>query len=339
MTDIVEILSKLDKKTRDRVQAAVEIEIERLETPSAILNKALGGGIGYGRQTLIWGSKSAGKTSFVLEAIAKAQQQGKSCAFIDAEGSFDKTWAQRLGVDINKLIVSQVKTIADMVEVVVGLMTFGIDVAAVDSISALLPSSYFEKDDKKKDHELKNLDNTKQIGSEARDLANAVKMLNYSNKNTALILISQVRNKITTYGAMHQATGGHAVMFFSTTSIKLWSSAREADQISGDIYVGDKIFKEAVGREVKWVVEFNKIGPPSRGGQYDFYYAGDRVGVDSVGESVDEAERIGIIVKTGSWFKLFGETIQGRTKVVDWLKANPEYYDKLVQEIKEFGNV
>lgn len=334
MTEIEEILGKLNKKTRDRVQAAIEIEIERLETPSVSMNGALGGGLGYGRQSLIWGPKSAGKTSLVLQTIARAQAEGKSCSFIDAEGSFEPAWAARLGVDTKKLIVSQVKTTNDMVEVVTELMSHGIDVTAVDSISALLPSSYFEKDG----NELKNLDSTKQIGSEARDLANAVKMMNYANKNTALILISQLRNKITTYGAMHQPTGGHAVMFFSTTSVKLWASAREADQITGDIYVGDKIFKEAVGREVKWTIEFNKIGPPTRSGAYDFYYAGDHVGVDGIGEAVDEAEHLGLIVKGGAWYKVFDESFQGRAKIINWFRENPESFDKLLVMIKEFTN-
>jgi recombination protein RecA len=335
MADIAQILSKLDKKTRDRVQAAIEIEVTKAETPSVSLNKALAGGIGYGRQTLIWGTKSAGKTALCLGIIAKAQEDGKTCAFVDAEGSFDPNWASRLGVNVDELIVSQVKTTADMVEVVTDLMSAGIDVVVVDSISGLLPSSFFEK----KTGELSNLDDTKQIGGEARDLANAVKMLNYVNKKTALILISQLRNKITTYGAMHQHQGGHAVMFFSTTSIKLWASAREADQIEGEVSLGNKIYKTPIGRTVTWTVEFNKIGPPSQSGNYDFYYGGDSVGIDTVGEAVDEAERLGIIVKSGAWYKVFDETFQGKAKTVQWFKDNPEALDKLIAMMNEPSNV
>lgn len=335
MAEIAEILSRLDKKTRDRVQAATELEVQKIPTPSISLNKALAGGIGLGRQTLIWGAKSAGKTALCLGIIAEAQKQGLSCAFIDAEGSFDKNWAMKLGVNVEQLIVSQVKTTADMVDVVTKLMELDIDVVVVDSITSLLPSSFFEKDSS----ELKNLDGTKQIGAEARDLANAVKMLNYANKKTALILISQVRNKITTYGAMHQPTGGHAVMFFSTTSVKLWASAKDADQLKGDVYVGDKIFSESIGRTVTWNVEFNKIGPPGRSGMYDFYYGGNLHGIDNLSEAIDEAERLGLIVKAGAWYKVFDEKFQGKANTVKWFRENQEYYDKLVKMIEELENV
>lgn len=331
--EIEEILAKLDPKTRARVQAATAVQVEKQRTPSVGLNQALKGGIGYGRQTLLWGAKSAGKTSMLLQIIAQAQRDGKTAALVDAEHSFDASWAKRLGVNIKQLIHSPVKTTNDMVEVGVELLKYKVDVFGVDSISTLLPSSYFEKDG----NELKNLDNTKQIGSEARDLANAVKMLNYANEKTAVILISQVRNKITTYGAMQQATGGHAVDFFSSTVIKLWSSYREADQITGDVFVGDKIFKRPVGRKVNWTIEKNKLGPPNQMGEYDFYYDGDFVGVDTLGETVDVAEKLGLISKGGAWYSLFEQKLQGRIKVIEWLRENPEYGEKLREMVNEFG--
>ena len=236
-----EILAKLSPKVLARAKMASEVQLMKQPTPSTGLNNALRGGIGYGRQTLIWGSKSAGKSTFCLGTLGIAQRAGKRAAFIDSEQSFDPDWAERLGVDTKKLVYTDVKTIEDMVGAGVEFMKAGIDIVTVDSISALLSSAYFEKD--KKGDELKELSGTKQIGSEARELANGVKMLNYANKQTALILISQVRNKITTYGAMHQATGGHAVDFFSYTVLKICSSARADDQIKVEIHNGYIILK------------------------------------------------------------------------------------------------
>ena len=175
-----EILSKLDPKTRQRVQLATEVDAKKQQTPSAGLNLALKGGLGFGRQVLIWGNKSAGKSSFCLQMIAQAQKEGKTCAWIDSEASYSADWATQLGVDSASLIYSPAKTINDMVDVAVQLMEAGVDIIVVDSISALLPAIYFEKDGE----ELKHLQDTKQIGAEAKDMTHAVKMLNYANKNT-----------------------------------------------------------------------------------------------------------------------------------------------------------
>lgn len=326
-----EILAKLSPKLRNRARMASEVILEKQPTPSVGLNSALRGGIGYGRQSLVWGSKSAGKSTFCLGTIALAQQSGKKAAFIDAEQSFDPAWAERLGVNPSKLLYSDVKTIEDVVGVGIEFMQADVDIIVVDSISALLSSAYFEKD--KKTEELKDLSGTKQIGSEARELANGVKMWNYANKNTALVLISQIRNKITTYGAMHQATGGHAVDFFSSTVVKLSSSAREADQIEGEIFNGDRIIKQPIGRPVNWSIDKNKLGPPNRYGSYDLYYDGDFIGIDNVGEAVDIGEKLGIVKKAGAWMSLYDEKVQGRIKMVNLLRENPDMLEKLKEEI------
>jgi recombination protein RecA len=329
-----EILAKLSPKTRNKARMASEVVLEKQPTASIGLNHALGGGIGYGRQTLIWGTKSAGKSTFTLQMIAEAQRAGKKASFIDAEQSFDPAWATRLGVDTRKLIYSDVKTIEDVVGTGIEFMQAGVDVVAVDSISALLSSAYFEKD--KKSEELKDLSGTKQIGSEARELANGVKMWNYANKNTALILISQIRNKITTYGAMQTATGGHAVDFFSSTVIKLSSTAKEADQIEGELFNGDRIIKQPIGRPVNWSIDKNKLGPPNRYGSYDLYYDGDFVGIDNIGESFDIGEKLGIIIKKGtSWYTIYDTQFQGRPKAIAHLRENPEVLEQLRGEIAE----
>jgi recombination protein RecA len=216
-----------------------------------------------------------------------------------------------------------------MVDVATKLMEAEVDIIVVDSISALLPAIYFEKDG----NELKDLQDTKQIGAEAKDMTHAVKMLNYANKNTLLVLISQQRNQFGSMHASHIPTGGMAVKFFSSTVIKLWSSEAEANAIKDGVKVGDKIIEQRVGRPVNWIIDYNKLGPPNLSGQYDFYYQGESLGVDQVGESLDVAEMCGIVEKGGAWYTVNGERFQGRAKAVAYLKENPKVVDKLVKDI------
>ena len=324
-----DILAKLDPKTRNRVQSAVDVQVHKQPTPSIGLNMALKGGLAFGRQILVWGNKSAGKSSFCLQMIGMAQKEGKTCAWIDAEHSYDPAWAETLGVDSEKLIYSPAKTVNDMVDVATKLMEAEVDIIVVDSISALLPAIYFEKDG----NELKDLQDTKQIGAEAKDMTHAVKMLNYANKNTLLVLISQQRNQFGSMHASHIPTGGMAVKFFSSTVIKLWSSEAEANAIKAGIKVGDKIIEQKVGRPVNWIIDYNKVGPPNLSGQYDFYYQGETIGVDSVGETLDVAEMCGVVEKGGAWYTVAGERLQGRAKAVQYLRDNPEVVETLVGEI------
>jgi recombination protein RecA len=208
-------------------------------------------------------------------------------------------------------------------------MDAGVDIIVVDSISALLPAIYFEKDG----NEMKDLQDTKQIGAEAKDMTHAVKMLNYANKNTLLVLISQQRNQFGSMHASHIPTGGMAVKFFSSTVIKLWSSEAEANAIKAGVKVGDKIIEQRVGRPVNWIIDYNKLGPPNLSGQYDFYYQGETLGVDAVGETLDVAEMVGAVEKGGAWYTVNGERIQGRAKAVQYLRDNKDVVEELVKSI------
>jgi len=324
-----DVLARLDPKTRARVQSAVDVSVIKQPTPSIGLNLALKGGLAYGRQILVWGNKSSGKSSFCLQMIALAQKEGKTCAWIDAEHSYDPSWAKSLGVDSEKLIYSQAKTVNNMVDVATKLMEADVDMIVVDSISALLPAIYFEKDG----DELKDLQDTKQIGAEAKDMTHAVKMLNYANKNTLLVLISQQRNQFGSMHASHIPTGGMAVKFFSSTVIKLWSSEAEANAIKAGVKVGDKIIEQRVGRPVNWIIDYNKLGPPNLSGQYDFYFQGENLGVDLVGETLDVAEMCGIVEKGGAWYTVNKERFQGRAKAVQYLRDNPDVVISLREEI------
>jgi len=329
MSDLEEVLANLNPKLRKKVSLGSEMEKTRFaKTPSFGLNLALNGGLPYGRQILVYGNKSSGKSSFCLQMIADAQKEGKVCAWIDAEMTFSPEWAELLGVDIEKLIVSTARTVNDMVDVGTDLMKAGVDLIVVDSISALLPAIYFEKDS----NELKQLENTKQMGAEARDMSNAVKMLNYANNQdgaTLLVFISQVRNNLGSMYVSQIPTGGKAVMFYSSTIIKLFSSESDNQAIKGKIYSGDKIIEEKIGRKVRWDVQFSKTSPAFQTGEYDFYFRGQDVGIDQIADLVGTAELRGFVERAGAWYTVNEERFQGREKLIAGVREDLDLQDFL----------
>ena len=328
---IEEALAQLDPKIRKNLANGVGISIEKQPTPSFGLNKALDGGLPYGRQVLIWGSKSSAKSSMCLQMIGMAQKEGKLCAWIDAEMSYSEDWAIKLGVDPEKLIYSQARTINEMVDVGVALMEAGVDLIVVDSITSLLPAIYFEKGTE----DLKQLENTKQIGAESRDFSNAWKMINYANnkvKPTLFVLISQSRNNINAMYTSQQPSGGQATKFYSSTVVKLFSSESDNQALKGKIPVGDKLIEEKVGRKIRWELQFSKTSAGFQSGEYDFYFRGENVGVDQIADLVDTAELAGIVERTGAWYILpDGNKVQGRDGFINKVKEDPE----LLESIKE----
>jgi recombination protein RecA len=327
---VEEVLAQLNPKLRKSILVGDEVpKTEYAQTPSFGLNRALNGGLPYGRQVLIWGSKSSAKSSLCLQMIGLAQKEGKVCAWIDAEMSYDKEWAEKLGVDTSKLIVSQARTINEMVDVGVNLIEAGVDLVVVDSITSLLPAIYFEKDSS----ELKQLENTKQIGAESRDFSNAWKMINYANnkvKPTLFVLISQSRNNINAMYTSQQPTGGQATKFYSSTVIKLFSSESDNQAIKGKIHVGDKLIEEKIGRKVRWELQFSKTSPAFQSGEYDFYFRGDSVGIDTVGDLVDTAELAGLVSRTGAWYQLEdGTKVQGREGLINRVREDLDLQQSL----------
>jgi len=334
---VEEVLAQLDPRIRKNLATGEGIRVEYQPTPSHGLNRALNGGLPYGRQVLIWGSKSSAKSSLCLQTIALAQQEGKVCAWIDAEMSYSEDWAKSLGVDTSKLIYSSSRTINDMVDVATNLMNAGVDLIVVDSITSLLPAIYFEKDS----DELKQLENTKQIGAESRDFSNAWKMLNYANnkvKPTLLVLISQSRNNINAMYTSQQPSGGQATKFYSSTVIKLFSSESDNQAIKGKISIGDKLIEEKIGRKVRWELQFSKTSPGFQSGEYDFYFRGGQVGIDTVADLVDTAELMGIVSRTGAWYILpDGSKVQGRDGFINKVKEDKELFEEIVGKVTSLG--
>lgn len=333
MTTVEEALAQLDPKIRKRIGTGEGIKIEIQPTPSAGLNRALGGGFPYGRQVLLWGSKSSAKSSLCLQMIGMAQKEGKLCAWIDAEMSYDEEWAKKLGVDTSQLIYSEARSINEMVDVGVALLNAGVDLIVIDSISSLLPAVYFEKDSQ----ELKPLDQTKQIGAESKDLKHAWLMLNYANnreKPALIVAISQSRNNIQQTYTQAAPTGGLTTQFMSSTIVKLFSSSSDSQAIKAKIKVGDKLIEQKVGRKVRWEVLNSKTSAPGDSAEYDFYYRGDLIGIDTVGDLVDTAEMLGFVTRTGAWYQLEdGTKLQGRDAFVDRVKEDKTLYESLYAKV------
>jgi recombination protein RecA len=333
LTTIEEALAQLDPKIRKRLSTGEGISTEMQPTPSAGLNRALGGGFPYGRQVLLWGSKSSAKSSLCLQMIGMAQKEGKLCAWVDAEMSYDEEWAKKLGVDTSQLIYSEARSINDMVDVGVALLQAGVDLIVIDSISSLLPAVYFEKDS----DELKSLDQTKQIGAMSKDLSHAWLMLNYANnreKPALIIAISQSRNNIQATYTQAAPTGGLTTQFMSSTIVKLFSSSSDSQAIKAKIKSGDKIIEQKIGRKVRWEVLNSKTSAPGDSAEYDFYYRGDLIGIDTVADLVDTAEMLGFVSRTGAWYQLEdGTKLQGRDAFINKVKEDSDLYDSLVEKV------
>lgn len=324
-------LARLDPKTRARLVAAEELATKKLETPSLGLNLALGGGLGYGRTSMIWGNKSAGKSSVCLQMIGKEHALGDpGVAWVDGESSFDRDWAERFGVDMNRINVTRSKTISKATRDVISFLEAGYKIIVVDSISVLLPSMYFDKQD-----QLKDVEDLKQLGQESLQLKYMVNQINAMNEDAVVILISQYRMNLSGMYPMPQPTGGNAVKFNCSTVLKFWASEAKDKQIKGDVQHGDRAYEEDIGRPVNWLVDFNKLGPMNQVGTYDFYYQGDAVGIDSYGEVVDYAERYGVIKKGGAWYSYEDNKWQGRHGVIKALHEDSALYERIVKELGE----
>ena len=323
-------LATLDPKTAARVKTAENTEITRLPLASYGMNEACGGGIGKGHFTLIYGNQSAGKTIVVLESIAMWQKMGLICAYVDTEGVFDKEWAKRLGVDTENLILIQARASGEIERRLRPLMAAKIDVVAIDSISEIMPDAFIDS----KTGELNDQENRKQMGAHAKAITALVHGLGYMNdqndRSTAIILTSQTTTEIGQTYVKQIPHGGKKVLFAASQIIKITSSNTEAKQKKGKMRVGTKVFETLIGRTVDVVVEKNKLGKQWTTCSYDIYYAGDDVGIDRVGEVVDEAVRFEVIKKGGAWFTYAEQQFQGRDNLVKFFKGEPEQLDNAI---------
>ena len=293
---------------------AVE-NIQVISTGSIGLDAALGiGGFPRGRVIEIYGPESSGKTTLAIHAIAEAQKNGGIAAIIDAEHAFDRFYAQKLGVDVENLLISQPDNGEQALEIADHLIRSGaIDIIVIDSVAALTPKAEIEGE----------MGDSK-MGLQARLMSQALRKLtaNINKTNTTCIFINQLREKIgVMFGNPETTTGGNALKFYASVRLDI----RKTTQIKD----GDDI----IGSRTKVKVVKNKLAPPFRKAEFDILYG---EGISKVGEIVDLGVDFNIIKKSGSWFS-YGDTklAQGRDATKQVLLDNPDLYDELEEKVRE----
>ncbi|ATA77119.1 DNA strand exchange and recombination protein with protease and nuclease activity [Capnocytophaga canimorsus] len=314
-------LEKLDKAygkgtVMQLGDAAVE-EIETISTGSIGLDVALGvGGYPKGRVIEIFGPESSGKTTLTLHAIAEAQKSGGIAAFIDAEHAFDRFYAQKLGVDIDNLIVSQPDNGEQALEIADSLIrSNAVDLIVIDSVAALTPKSEIEGD----------MGDSK-MGVHARLMSQALRKItgSISKAHCTVIFINQLRDKIgVMFGNPETTTGGNALKFYASVRLDI-------RKVGSPLKDGDG---NAVGNKTKVKVVKNKVAPPFKSAEFDIMFG---EGISKVGEVIDVGVDYNIIGKSGSWFNYNGTKLaQGRDAVKALLKDNPELMEELETQIRE----
>lgn len=332
MASIEEVLASLDKETRKQFRMASEIKREFISTPSTGLNMLLGGGFSKGHQTTLWGNESAGKSTFLLELIGNHQKANPdfSAAYVDTEKTLDPVWAEKLGCDPSKLIVSNKSNISEVTDLVLKWINADIDLVVVDSISNLMPKSFFEKDGTMKDFE-----KTGQIGQQAKELGQMCRMLQGANFGTAIVFISQVRMDLSGFIPSEKASGGKEVGHLDSLRVKLTSSKAEKNALKEEVQRGDILTEEIVGRKVRWQISKNKVNGRYGIGEYDLITQGEDVGLSSGAELRDYGVQYGIIEKVGlSRYVINGESINGKDKAAAFIRHNPEIAEFLRDEIQ-----
>ena len=290
-------------------------EQEYISTGSIGLDVALGiGGLPKGRVVEIYGPESSGKTTLAIHVIAEAQKKGGMCAFIDAEHAFDSAYAQKLGVDIDNLLISQPDYGEQALEIADRLILSGaLDVVVIDSVAALVPKG-----------ELEGEMGDSKMGLQARLMSQALRKLTatISKTNSCCIFINQLREKIgVMFGNPETTTGGNALKFYASVRLDIRRTAQLKD--------GD----EVIGNHIKVKVVKNKVAPPFRQAEFDIIYG---EGISKQGEIIDMGVELGIIQKSGSWFSYNNDKLgQGRESVKQLMSDNPELAAEIEAKIRE----
>ncbi|MCG7535134.1 recombinase RecA [Pseudoalteromonas sp. OOF1S-7] len=291
------------------------LDIEAVSTGSLGLDIALGiGGLPTGRIVEIYGPESSGKTTLTLQAIAEAQKQGKTCAFVDAEHALDPVYAEKLGVNVNDLLVSQPDTGEQALEICDMLVRSGaVDVVVVDSVAALTPKAEIEGE----------MGDT-HVGLQARLMSQALRKLtaNIKRSNTLCIFINQIRMKIgVMFGNPETTTGGNALKFYASVRLDI--------RRIGSVKEGD----EVIGNETRVKVVKNKVAPPFKQAEFIIMYG---EGTSKQGELIDLGVKHKLVDKAGAWFSYNGNKIgQGKANSIKFLKENTAIADEIEGKLRE----
>ncbi|MDT0647184.1 recombinase RecA [Zunongwangia sp. F260] len=313
-------LDKMDKTygkgTVMKMSDQAIVDVDAIPTGSLGLDLALGvGGYPRGRVVEIYGPESSGKTTLTLHAIAEAQKAGGIAAFIDAEHAFDRFYAEKLGVDIENLIISQPDNGEQALEITDNLIRSGaIDIIVIDSVAALTPKSEIEGE----------MGDSK-MGLHARLMSQALRKLtaSISKTNCTVMFINQLREKIgVMFGNPETTTGGNALKFYASVRLDIRRSTQIKDSNSN-----------VMGNKTRVKVVKNKVAPPFKTAEFDIMYG---EGVSKIGEIIDIGVDYEIIKKSGSWFSYEDTKLgQGRDAVKTILKDNPDLMDELETKIKQ----
>ena len=313
-------LDKLDKTYgKGSVMRLGEQEVEKIESISSGsigIDVALGiGGYPKGRVVEIYGPESSGKTTLTLHAIAECQKAGGIAAFIDAEHAFDRFYAEKLGVDLGELVISQPDNGEQALEIADNLIRSGaVDALVIDSVAALTPKSEIEGE----------MGDSK-MGLHARLMSQALRKLtsSISKTNCTVFFINQLREKIgVMFGNPETTTGGNALKFYASVRIDIRKSTQLKDTEGG-----------VLGNKTRVKIVKNKVAPPFKTAEFDIMYG---EGISKTGEILDIGVELDIIEKSGSWFSYGGSKLgQGRDSVKSILKDNPELMEELEQKIFE----
>ncbi len=293
-------------------------DIEAISTGSIGLDFALGvGGLPRGRVTEIYGPESSGKTTLAIHVIAEAQKQGGICAIIDAEHAFDRFYAEKLGVDVNNLWISQPDNGEQALDIAEQLINSGaIDVLVIDSVAALTPKA-----------EVEGEMGDKNVGLHARLMSQAMRKLTgaISRTRTCCIFINQIREKIgLMFGNPETTTGGNALKFYSSVRLDIRPSS----------FIKDG--ETTIGRIAKVKVVKNKVAPPFMKAEFELMFG---EGISKAGEIIDMAVDLGIVKKSGAWFSYNGNKLgQGRDAVKRVIKENQELADELEKKVRDALN-
>ncbi|HIB74635.1 MAG TPA: recombinase RecA [Gammaproteobacteria bacterium] len=290
-------------------------KIPAIPTGSLGLDLALGiGGLPRGRVVEIYGPESSGKTTLTLEVIAQCQKLGGTAAFIDAEHALDPIYAEKLGVNVEELLISQPDTGEQALEVAdIMVHSGGIDILVIDSVAALVPKA-----------EIEGEMGDSHIGLQARLMSQALRKItgNVKRSNTLVIFINQIRYKIgVMFGSPETTSGGNALKFYASVRLDI--------RRIGTVKEGD----EVVGNETRVKVVKNKCAPPFKQAEFQIIY---NRGINRLGEVLDRGSDLGILEKSGSWYSLEGEKIgQGKANAAEFLQENPKIAEKIEKQILE----